>query len=101
MKPAVEQRRITAALLVCMLAVSAVLSFAFLVKGADHECTGDDCPVCECIRLPGRTMRTQTAPESSPSAPAAVYVLQKAFICTKDCRIPADTLLEQRIRLNL
>ncbi len=40
------------AAILCGLVVFAVLfSAVFIAKEADHDCSGEDCPVCACLQM--------------------------------------------------
>ena len=41
----------------CLIAVFS-LSALFVVSHADHDCTGEDCPICQQIYLCTQTLKT-------------------------------------------
>lgn len=45
-----KPRILAAALCVC-IAAFLVLSFAYEIKEANHDCTGNDCPICAHIQI--------------------------------------------------
>lgn len=47
------------ALLFCIgFALVLLVSSAFLIREADHDCCGEDCPVCEMIAMTSALMRS-------------------------------------------
>ena len=47
------------ALLLCVgLILALFVSSAFLIHEADHDCSGEDCPICRTIALTTALMRT-------------------------------------------
>ena len=44
--------------IVCAMLVTVMLvSLFYIVKEEDHQCTGEDCPVCACIHQAKQTLR--------------------------------------------
>ncbi len=46
-----RSERKLAGIMVIMLLSALLFSFVFIISEADHECKGDECPVCSCIQL--------------------------------------------------
>ncbi|MBR2746103.1 MAG: hypothetical protein IKD99_05240 [Erysipelotrichaceae bacterium] len=45
-----KSKRITTAVIALMMLFIMLFSVLFIAAEADHECTGDDCPICICIQ---------------------------------------------------
>lgn len=52
-----HKKRIGAVLLCVIFALVVLVSSAFLIHEAGHECTGEDCPVCHIIAASGQLLR--------------------------------------------
>lgn len=52
------KRRNIAAALAVLFVLFAALSLTFMLVEADHDCTGEDCPICEQIALLSGIFRT-------------------------------------------
>ena len=51
-----KHRRIP--LIVCVLCIFVMFaSLFYIVKEETHHCTGEDCPICACIRQAEQTLR--------------------------------------------
>ncbi len=94
--------KITAGILGLMTLVIVLFSSFYIAAEADHDCRGEDCPVCACVRQcenalhgPGDGIATRPASVASvilmlllpAAAPAAAASRQK-------------TLVSEKIRLN-
>ncbi len=92
--------RITAGIMGLMMLVF-VLFFSFYIAAeADHDCSGDDCPICACIQQCGKTLRgigTGTAARSCFIV-TVLFVLLAAGVSSS--AVLQDTLVSRKIRLN-
>ena len=52
------QKRIGALLFCIGLVLVLSVSTAFIVHEADHDCTGEDCPICRTVAVNIRLLRT-------------------------------------------
>lgn len=43
-------KKITAAIIAASVLFILLFSVFFIAKHVDHDCTGDDCPVCACLQ---------------------------------------------------
>ena len=53
-----NRKRISALLLCAALLIMLSVSIAFIAHEADHDCCGEDCPVCRMIAVNIRLLRT-------------------------------------------
>lgn len=44
-----KARRITACIMIVMVLFIMLFSECFIASHADHDCSGEDCPICACI----------------------------------------------------
>ncbi|MBQ9545559.1 MAG: AraC family transcriptional regulator [Clostridia bacterium] len=52
------ERRVGAAILAAFLLICVTASLIFIAGEADHDCSGDDCPVCAFIAICRNTLRS-------------------------------------------
>lgn len=50
-------RRKTALILTILFVFVMLFSHIFVIAEADHECTGEDCPICEIIAIVSDTIK--------------------------------------------
>ncbi len=92
--------RITAAITGLMMLVMVLFSAFYIAAESDHECCGEDCPICACIHQCENTLHgigDGTAVRSAAATPVILVLLAAAFA------IPAvsqDTLISGKVRLN-
>ena len=53
-----KQFRTAAVILAVIIAFSIVISLSFITLEADHDCIGEDCPVCAAIAVCENILRT-------------------------------------------
>lgn len=53
-----NKRRVMSAVLAALVLVILISSSLFIIEHADHDCTGEDCPICEQICLCTQTLKT-------------------------------------------
>ncbi len=52
------KKRILAAVLTALVLAVMLSSSLFIIEHADHDCTGEDCPICQQIYLCTQTLKT-------------------------------------------
>ena len=55
------KKRVIALALAVLFVAFAALSLTFMLVEANHDCSGEDCPICEQIALLSGTLRTAVA----------------------------------------
>lgn len=93
-------RRLLAGLCGVFLLVSILFSSLFVVAEADHDCVGEDCPVClqiqaslDGVQQTGLLPRVDVAVSCTARAPAD-------RICAWSYRAPATTLQSLDVRMD-
>ncbi|MCR4946734.1 MAG: hypothetical protein K5929_07330 [Lachnospiraceae bacterium] len=69
-------KRITAGIIGILMFFIMLLSAFFIAAEVGHDCTGEDCPVCACIRQCENTLRNM----GDGMAPRAVSIIPVVFI---------------------
>ncbi len=96
-----NRRRIAALILGVLFAFMLIFSSALIIHEADHDCCGEDCPICRVIAISLKLIRTLGL---ALLAAAAFSVLSRGGHVSNShplCRITAPrTLVRLKIRLN-
>ena len=96
-----NRRNIYLPLILSVLMLSLMFFSAFYIaEEHDHDCAGEDCPICECIHLcEGILYETQGAKFILISA-----VVAYAFICltghAAEDLFSFDTLVSEKVRMD-
>ncbi len=96
-----RRSRICAVALCVIIIVTMLVSAAYIIHEAEHDCTGKDCPVCQAIAFNSRLLRLMAAVlllpalmSGIPDAGQAQHDGRKAFIPV------SGTLVSWKIRLD-
>ncbi len=90
----------TAGVMALMMLVIVLFSAFYIAAETDHDCTGEDCTVCACIRQCENTLRgigDGISVSSSAIIPFLFVLLAAALFVTT---VPSDTLISRKVRLN-
>ncbi len=95
-----QQKRFTAGIMALMMLVIVLFSVSFIAAEADHDCRGDDCPICACIRLCENSLEQIGSGAVAQAAfiiPAILFCISILFsVCV--CR--QKTPVSRKVRLN-
>ena len=92
--------RITAGIMGLMMLFIVLFSAFYIAAETDHDCCGEDCPICACIHQCENTLRgfgDGTAVQSAVVAPVILILFAAAFIIAA---VSQDTLVSRKVRLN-
>lgn len=95
-----KARRITAGIIGLMMLFVMLFSAFYMAAEADHDCSGEDCPICACIQQCENTLRLFGGGEIrllSVIIPT-LFILPAAALCA--AAVPQDTLVSRKVRLN-
>ena len=96
-----DRKRFGALLLAIGLCAVMAVSFAFIAAEADHDCTGEDCPICEAIAVNIRLLRTLgLAVLVLLCFFFLLSILPARFTRERNDRVFPGTLVSWKIRLN-
>lgn len=84
---------------VMMLVVMLFSSF-FIAAHADHDCTGEDCPICACIQQCENTIRGIGSSITAESAVIIPVLISLLIISLGVPSFQRDTPVSAKIRLN-
>ncbi|MCR5005884.1 MAG: hypothetical protein K6A77_08250 [Clostridiales bacterium] len=95
-----KSKRTAAGIMGLMMLFFVLFSALFIVVEADHECTGEDCPICLCIEQCEELMR-QIGTGIKVMAMAVIISLGVlSAVCQCTDRVPLGTLVTEKVRLN-
>ncbi len=92
--------RIAAGIMGMMLLVIVLFSTFFIAAEADHDCTGEDCPICACMHQCENALRgigDGTAAQPSAVIPVLFLLFSAALFVAE---LPQETLVSRKVRLN-
>lgn len=94
-----EQKNLAFSIYVTVVVV-ALFSVLFIVKEANHDCTGKDCPVCACIRQAKQALKQLGTGDTDKilTLPCLASVITVSFFAA--LLIPCPSLISQKVRLN-
>ena len=95
-----QAKRIAAGLMGLTLLLIIALSAAFLVAEADHDCAGEDCPICAFMAVCVHVLRRLGAAAVVLLAAAAPAILFLAAPVAGAAVFAPGTPVSQRTRLN-
>lgn len=91
--------RIALAMLALFLAVSTLLSALVIAELHDHECSGDDCPTCLVLEISLAVLSSVAAGPLAALPAATVALALGLAIAASMLFLPADTLVNLKVRL--
>ena len=96
----IKQKKVVSALLALLLMLSLFFSVFFIAVEADHDCTGEDCPICCQIQ------NCENLLKNMATVPAAVYlatgILFALYLCASYVNAPIYhiTLVSLKVKLS-
>ena len=92
--------RIAVFLVSIMLLVTMLLSVIFIAAEFEHDCTGDDCPICACIYQCQKSLSLLSTGCTAVFSFTISYVCVTFLIKVIECIFRSVTLITQKVRLN-
>ena len=95
-----QKRRVMAILLASLITAAVILSCAFIIGHADHDCTGESCLVCETLAACARMLHRLPA-VPAPAAGVCFFALLAACVVWLSTDAHAhDTPVSLRVKLS-
>lgn len=95
------QKRISAGLLCVIFILAMLLSSVFIIHEAGHDCTGEDCPICQAIVMNSQLLRLIGVAILVLASLLGILRTKHAWAGTLGFSLPASrTLVSWKIRLN-
>ncbi len=95
-----QRTRIISATLCIVMALSIVLSAAFIITSADHECTGNDCEICHHIHVCEQVLKKLTLGTSVWLGMIAVGIASVLIPILSQNIQSANTLIRMKVKLS-
>ena len=95
-----DRKQIRALLLCIGFVLVLAVSSAFLIHEADHDCCGEDCPICRTIAMTGMLMRALFVIASAWLLFSVPAVLSARRACAAARSDTSDTPVSRKIRMN-
>lgn len=96
-----HQKRIGAGLLCVIFILAMLVSSAFIIHEAGHDCTGEDCLICQAIAMSAQSLRLIGAAIPALASLLGILRTKQAWADTLGLSVPAfGTLVSWKIRLN-
>ena len=95
-----QPKRLAAGIMALMMFVIVLFSVSFIAAEADHDCCGDDCPICACIHLCENTLEqigSGVATQAAVIIPAILFCIS---ILLSVCVCRQETPVSRKVRLN-
>ena len=94
-----RSKRFAAGIIILMMLSFLMLSSVFIAHEADHDCCGEDCPICEFIQQCENTVRGEFLFSSGISVIIPVLFVIFSVCLAADAFVKA-TPVSRKIRLN-
>lgn len=96
------EKKVIAIFLILCIAAAVSLSALFIVNHVDHDCTGEDCGVCQEISACLSALRrlTENVGGTVKLPARAAFLMLLAFLPFLQAEIFTNTLITLKIRLN-
>jgi len=94
-----KPNRSVAGILAIMMLSVLLFSSIYIAHEAEHDCSGDDCPICACIRQCENVLRGTGKTYAVSTSLLPLFIVFSAFVFTV-CLLVLDTPVSKKIRLN-
>lgn len=95
-----SKKRLTALLVLAAILVFMLFSSRYIVREADHDCSGAACPICASIEQCEDTLRKIGAGQIPMLAAAAEICVFLHVVCFAVSAGATETLITRKVRLN-
>ncbi|MBC8586893.1 hypothetical protein [Paratissierella segnis] len=83
----------------CFILVS-LFSLIYIAEEADHDCTGEFCPICACIHIVKQTLKQLSSGIVASFAIISSLIVALAALIAALPILPCSTPINQKIRMN-
>ncbi len=95
-----KAKRLAAGSLGLLLLALVLFSSFYIAAEADHDCAGEDCAICLCIRLCESALLKLGSGILVRIAAAVPALLFLAAVAAFSVSFPLETLISKKVRLN-
>jgi len=94
-----KSKRFVSGILAILLLSVMLFSTFYIAHEADHDCTGEGCPICACIQQCQNTLHQIGDGMAMPSA-VVLPTIFTLLICLRTITVLQDTPVSRKVRLN-
>jgi hypothetical protein len=95
----VTKRRFAAAILAALVLVAVTASLLAVVCEADHDCIGEDCPICAAVAVCQNNLKTFSGALAVFTAAAASVYSAVIFITVFNASLHNETPISLKVKL--
>lgn len=95
-----RHKRIMAGIMGILMLLIILFSAFYIAAEADHDCTGEDCPICACIHQCEKTLYQISDGIAVQTAVIIPFVFMLVIPVLFTVCIQHETLISKKIRLN-
>ena len=89
------------ALIACLSVLFITAFMMFVVPHElEHDCCGEECPICACIHLVEQTVHSLSVTITSLISMFSIIVLLYTCIAEFNSGMPSCSLIKEKVRLN-
>ena len=89
------------ALTICIVLVFITFaSLFYIVKEENHDCTGEDCPICVCLHQAEQVLKNLGAGKSEAQITGMIQLFVSFVLSVCYVMFCATSLVSQKVRLN-
>lgn len=93
-------KRITAWVAISAIVLVLLFSVCYIVEHADHECTGEDCPICLVMEQCGNNLKTVGTAIMIACVAVVLFTSLQENKHYQTSMFPCNSLISQKIRMN-
>lgn len=95
-----KKKRHIAAILCIVLLFVTFASLFYIAKEENHQCTGDDCPVCACVHQAEQNLKNLGTGFIAEFCAIFVVLSGSTTVCAYAEELFFTSLVSQKVRLN-
>ncbi len=95
-----KYNRIAAGIMALLMLFIMLFSVFYIAAESDHDCTGEDCPICACIGQCENTLHQIGDVIASCAVVILPIIYMHVSICLFAVIFPQETLVSIKVRLN-
>lgn len=95
-----KNKRVTAGIMSILMLAGVLLSIFFMAAETEHECTGEDCHICEALELCCNTVKRLGEGTVAPITFTVLMTFAAILLFSAETEYVRKTLVSQKVRLN-
>lgn len=95
-----KMNKALAGIMAVMILLVTLFSAFFIISHTDHDCTGEDCPICACLQQCENILHGAGDGSLLTISGIIPIVLATGFILISYCIVISDTPVSAKVRMN-